>query len=280
MGKSGEVEDYYDRNTSWFLRFGRGGDVGTIHRELWAPGVVDLHGALVQANVLVEEALPTGAARLVDLGCGVGGTLCWLLARDANRQGVGLTISAEQVGLARRRAARAGLAERATFAQGDFIDPPELGHFDVAYSIEAFVHSPNPQAYLQAAARLVRPGGRLVVIDDMLSATLPAEAHPIVQRFVQGWRATSLCSVATLTQRAHQEGLELVEDRDLTPWVPVFRWRERWIGWWVTGLSWAPIRHPYWGSLVGGHALQTCLSRGWVTYRRLVFRRVDHSDSE
>ena len=34
-----EVSVYYEKNTACFRRFGGGGDVGAIHRKVWAPEV-------------------------------------------------------------------------------------------------------------------------------------------------------------------------------------------------------------------------------------------------
>jgi SAM-dependent methyltransferase len=273
------VSDFYERSTRWMLRLGRGSNAtGSIHRELWADGVRTTADAVLHANALVAEALPDGAEpRILDLGCGVGGSLCWMLARRPDAAGVGLTISPAQVALAAERAAAGGLADRCAFVHGDFTAPPDLGAFDLAFAIEAFVHSPEPGAFVAAAARLVRPGGRLVLVDDFLTVgARPPEGDRAVAAFVAGWHARSVSTVHRVASIAAEHGFDLDDDRDLTPWVPVGRPRDRWIALLVRALGWAPIRHPYWSSLVGGDALQTCLRRGWISYRRIVFRRRAH----
>lgn len=272
MSQADSVADYYDRNTRWFVRVGRSRDAGGIHRELWGEGVDNAVDAVLYANRLVAEHLDDDPAfRVVDLGCGIGGSVCWLMERHSG-SAVGLTISSAQVGLATQRAAERGLDNRCTFVEADFTDPPDLGTFDLAFAIEAFVHSPHPDAFFVGAAQLVKPGGTLTIVDDFL-APQASEKSRFVHRFREGWHATSLSTVGQVVDAAERAGFQLVSDRDLTPLVALGRWRDRWVAFWVAALSWAPIRHPYWSSLVGGDALQTCLRRGLVTYRQVTFRR-------
>lgn len=273
MSHRDSVVDFYERNTRWFVRVGRSRDAGGIHRELWGEGVEDAVEAVLYANRRIARHLPDGVAvpRIVDLGCGIGGSLCWLLERHAG-VGVGLTISGAQVRLATERAASRGLSDRCSFVRGDFTDPPALGTFGLAFAIEAFVHSPEPEAFFAGAARLVERGGTLVIIDDFLAPSVSATER-VVSRFRQGWHATALCTVDEAIRVARLEGFDVVADEDLTPLVAIGRLRDHWVAFWVAALSWAQIRHPYWRSLVGGDALQTCLRRGLVTYRQLTFRR-------
>ncbi len=272
-----DVADWYDRNTRVFLKVGRGSEAGGIHRELWGPGVTDVVGALQHVNDLILEqvaALGVEAPHLVDLGCGVGGALVYMLTR-APGTGAGLTISGAQVELARQRVADAGLSERVRIEQGDFTDPPDVGPADAAFSCEAFVHGPDPAAYFAGARRLLRPGGLLVVVDDFLERPLDAldpAARATVERFVAGWRLGSLIPPARARELAGAAGFELVSDRDLFELLNLGRPRDRWVALWVRLLGRLPITHPYWQSLVGGDALQTCLATRLVAYRMLVFR--------
>ena len=98
---------FYDRNTSLFRRFGEGR--ASIHRAVWGPGVVDRDAAFHY----VEERLLGLVAdverpRVVDLGCGVGGSLLHLAGRRDDLVGEGLTISGAQVEVATGLVAEAG----------------------------------------------------------------------------------------------------------------------------------------------------------------------------
>ncbi len=83
--------------------------------------------------------------------------------------GVGLTISPLQAQLARRRSRQLALHGASLFVEADFLASPLALGADMVYSVEAFVHAASPQRYFEEAARLLRPGGRLVLVDDFLA---------------------------------------------------------------------------------------------------------------
>ena len=104
------------------------------------------------------RALPPGVARpaVVDLGCGLGASLLYLAGR-ADLTGEGITISPLQAVRATRRIAEAGLADRVRCREGDYLAVPDdlAGTADLAFSIEAFVHGPDPGGYFRQAARVL-----------------------------------------------------------------------------------------------------------------------------
>src|SRR5205085_279089 len=111
-----------------------------------------------QAFHYVEDRLRSLVAgveqpRVVDLGCGVGGSLMHFALRRPDLVGVGITISSAQVGAAAALVVQAGVADRIGVREGDFRAPPgDFAGADAALSIEAFVHGPDPAAYFRAAA--------------------------------------------------------------------------------------------------------------------------------
>jgi cyclopropane-fatty-acyl-phospholipid synthase len=97
--------------------------------------------------------------RLLDIGCGWGA----LLVHAAQQYGViahGVTLSAQQVNLARDRIARAGLEDRVTVELKDYRELPQNSYDKVA-SIGMFEHVglKNLPRYFSAVHRLLKPGG-------------------------------------------------------------------------------------------------------------------------
>ncbi|PRI10969.1 class I SAM-dependent methyltransferase [Leucobacter massiliensis] len=127
----------------------------------------------------VAEAWEPG--RSLDLGCGEGGDVLWLAERGWRASGVDLSETA--VARARAAAAERGLTARFIAADlGEWIAHPEqhdaAGSFDLVTA--SFLQSPVElprERILRAAAGLVAPRGRLVVISH---AAPPAWAsdHP------------------------------------------------------------------------------------------------------
>jgi SAM-dependent methyltransferase len=275
-----DVQRYYDGNTRWMLRLGQGGE-GTIHRAVWGPGVRDRRAAMAFVDELIIERLrrleaPAGGAlRIVDLGSGVGASLC-RIARALPVLATGVTISHRQAELARRRIQTLGLSDSVRCVQGDFCDlPPGIGPADAAFGIESFVHARDPEAFFHECQRLIRPGGYLILCDDFLGPA-PADsarARRWVARFEQGWLLGSLAAPAQVNARAQDAGFSLEETLDLTSCLELGRPRDWWIALMARGFGWLPIRSPYWSMLRGGDALQVCLKRGWVQHLFMVWRR-------
>ena len=269
------VRRYYERNTRRFRLLGEGG--ASIHRAVWAPGVTTRHQALhyvdeVILTLLADRERP----RVIDLGCGVGGSLVHMASRRRDLVGDGITISPLQARTATELVGRAGLAGRVRVREGDFLARhDELAGGDLVFSIEAFVHGPDPATYFVSAAQLLRPGGLLVVCDDLLTST-GAHAHGQQSRWLEafrvGWRIGSLVTVDIAARQAEAAGFACVGDDDLTRYLKLRRPRDRAIGAFVAATRPLRPRGEYWQSLVGGDALQRCLAAGLVSYRVIVFR--------
>ncbi|MFJ2258990.1 class I SAM-dependent methyltransferase [Streptomyces sp. NPDC087844] len=112
--------------------------------------------------------LPRGPSDVLDLGCGTGSLS--LLASEARHRVTGVDLSARMVGLA-----RAKLAGRdAAFLVGDAAAPP-VGEqrFDVVLVRHVLWTLPEPGRVLRHWRGLLRPGGRLVLIEGFWGAVSP-----------------------------------------------------------------------------------------------------------
>lgn len=134
-----------------------------------------LRDPLVRAawRELLLEHLPPAPARVADLGCG-SGSLSVLLAEEGYDVS-GLDLSGQMLELARAKAERAGVA--VSFEQGDAAEPGlEPGGFDVVMCRHVLWAMPDPSAALERWVGLLRPGGRLLLVEGRwhTGAGLPA----------------------------------------------------------------------------------------------------------
>jgi cyclopropane fatty-acyl-phospholipid synthase-like methyltransferase len=274
-GHAREVRRYYDDNTTPFEKLGQGG--ASIHRAVWAPGVTTRAAAMHHVDELLLSTLDGQRPTVVDLGCGLGASLLYLASRT-DLVGEGITISPRQVARATELIAAAGATDRVRCREGNYLALPEdlVGTADLAFSIEAFVHSPDADGYFREAARSLRHAGRIVICDDFLASPEPPasrrEARWLAE-FRAGWHVASLLTVDQVSAIASAHGLHLVRDVDLTPYLELRRPRDRVITALVgLGRRWGRT-NAFWQSLVGGNALQLALTRGLLQYRFLEFTR-------
>ena len=123
-----------------------------------------LHVADAAVEAAIRAALSEKPFRsLLDLGTGTGRML-ELFGREIER-GLGLDLSLDMLLLARDRLERAGL-KHCSVRQGDIYDLP-LGNdsFDVVILHQVLHFLDDGARAIREAARVLRPGGRLLVVD-------------------------------------------------------------------------------------------------------------------
>lgn len=274
---SRDVRSFYEKNTRLFLAFGGGKRAGAIHREVWGPGVTTRFGAFSYVNDLIGTRLNKYAKssghnslRVIDLGCGVGGSLEYILRQlPAESDGVGITISQAQVNVARDRKAPEG--RNLMFLKANYNALPQReGSFDAAYAIEAFVHGNRPARFFDEAARILEGRGRLYLIDDFLTKDLDNEW---IERFRKGWLTGSLLTQEAVKAHAERAGLRCVEQLDLTPWLRLGRVRDRLLRRVMRIQKIRDSDRAYLRGLSGGDALQKCITEGWIVYQLLGFEK-------
>lgn len=117
----------------------------------------DVHAAWA---ALLLPLMPASPAAIVDLGCGTG-SLAVLLAQ-AGHDVRGVDLSPRMVAAAKAKAA--GLP--AEFVRGDASRPPFApASCDVVLARHVLWALPDPAAALTTWVRLLRPGGRLVLVE-------------------------------------------------------------------------------------------------------------------
>jgi len=131
-------------------------------------------GRMYAAPAIVEQRARTRAALAVrpgehglDIGCGPGFLTCEL-AREVGERGrvVGMDTSADMLAAAGERARREGVGDRVLFPLGDAAQLPfRDGRFDFVVAVQVYLYVPEVERALAEAARVLRAGGRLAVVD-------------------------------------------------------------------------------------------------------------------
>ncbi|MEP6953447.1 MAG: methyltransferase domain-containing protein [Solirubrobacteraceae bacterium] len=123
------------------------------------------HGYAVARHHLLLGLLAPHAKRgdaLLDVGCASGYYTTRYLVRGGSA--VGIDVAESSLTLARQRASRAGVEARCEFRAGDLRSlPADDGSFDVVLATEVLEHVREQEQALRELARVVRPGGTLIV---------------------------------------------------------------------------------------------------------------------
>lgn len=172
-----------------------------------------LDEALLKMNAwLADRAEIASGARVLDAGCGVGGSSIWL-SRERGADVTGITLDAGQVTLARGFAEARG-ASTARFEVRDFAATGFApASFDVVWNLESLCHAPDPAGYLRHVAQLLRPGGRFACIDFFRS---DRGCHLDVDAMCEGWVLPNLQTVDEVAAVLRDEGVVDVETEALT----------------------------------------------------------------
>lgn len=204
--------------------------------------------------------------RVLDVACGFGGTLAAIAARRAGIALFGLNIDRRQLTICRSIAPEEG--SNLALVEADACALPfAAASFDHVFCVEAMFHFRSRPVFLAEAARLLRPGGTLVVSDILLrdpgsvapwdGATMAAAIQGGYGPWPELWVET-----ASVQRWAAAVGLDLARNEDWTAeTLPSYR-------------TVAPDdkpelqRHPEAGNL-----LRWLHTNGWLTYQILVFRR-------
>lgn len=180
-----------------------------MHFGFWDQRTRSHDEALLNMNrVLAARAEVRPGDRVLDAGCGVGGSAIWL-ARQFDVQVVGISLVPSQVERARGFADRWGVSSRVSFELRDFART-ELPNssFDVVWVIESVCHATHKGAFLAEAGRLLKPGGRLVLA-DWFRRRRPFEADDerLLGSWLSGWAVPDLATGEELLEGCRKAGL-------------------------------------------------------------------------
>ena len=151
--------------------------------------------------------LPAGDERAIDVGCGAG-ALALALAPTVHEV-VGVDRVPELLELARERA-----PANVQFVEGDATKLPfEDASFDLAGTLRTLHHVRRPELVIAELARVARPGGRVLVVDQ-LAPVDPLEALD-VDRFERARDSghARLLPEIDLRQLGEANGLVLLRSR-------------------------------------------------------------------
>ena len=171
--------------------------------------------------LLLRHGVLSRVARVLDVGCGYGGTLAALMESVPSLQAEGLDVDADMVRHGQQR-----LGEAAKLVHADFFEWSG-GPFDLILMRDVLEHIRRPEEALARAATLLTPGGFLFVSFAPFFGPFGGHQHiasgvfsclPWIQILPEAWfwRMLRLSSNAYKSERALEQDLESVLGTRLT----------------------------------------------------------------
>jgi len=194
------VAHHYDLSVDFYRRF-LDPDLQYSCAYFARPEMTIEEAQAAKKQHIAAKLLLRQGQKVLDIGCGWGG-LGLSLARAADVQVEGVTLSTEQLAMARWRAESSGLAERARFSLTDYRDVE--GPYDRVVSVGMFEHvgRPNYQTYFDQIARLLKDDG-VALVHSIGRADGPAFNQPWVEKYIfPGGYIPALSEVLPCVERA------------------------------------------------------------------------------
>ena len=229
----------------------------TVHKHLD-------HDPLIQFREAFGWVDQSGARLIANAGCGYGGFAVFL-ARQAPTLAVdGYTLSDVQQAVVQQVLARLQLSRsRVLLRSFDRLQR----QYDAIVAIESLGHSPNVAATLRHWARELRPGGVIVIIDELFRPEVPT-AHPEIQQFMEFLHFSSLLQRPPVEAMAHAAGLSIAAWVVLSERYHVHTRSEEECDHLLQAYRLDGVHQGY----IGGMLLEKFYNRGWVDYVLLVLR--------
>ncbi|WMV28293.1 hypothetical protein MTR67_021678 [Solanum verrucosum] len=273
-----KVQEGYDRYSSFFERGPNGNEMDSsdkvpalvdtfydlvtdIYEWGWGqsfhfspriPGKSNHDATRIHEEMAVNLLNVEPGARVLDVGCGVGGPMR-AIAAHSGANVVGITINEYQVERAWAHNKKAGLDSMCEVVCGNFLKMPfDDNSFEGAYSIEATCHAPKLEEVYGEIYRVLKPGSFYVsyewVTTELYNSDDPEHVE-IVRGIEKGDALPGLRSYKDIAKIATKVGFEVIKESDLAkppaePWWTRLKmgriayWRNHVV---VTILSWLGI---------------------------------------
>ena len=115
-------------------------------------------------KLIVNKAKIKKKSKILDIGCGIGGTSLWL-AKNLNCNVTGITISPIQVEIAQKISSKSKIKNPPKFFVQDANDLKIKEKFDVLYAVEMISHLEKRKEFFKRCARLLDEDGKFCIAD-------------------------------------------------------------------------------------------------------------------
>jgi tocopherol O-methyltransferase len=217
MFTQNDVAEYYNTTQNhyeswWDLNKGL-----SLHYGIWTEGITNFSDSLANTNrILMELAEIKDSEKILDAGCGVGGSAVFL-TRKKNVLVTGISLSEKQVSFAKRRVREMMLDKKIAFHVMDYGKTPFIpGSFDVVWACESLSSAPDKTLPIKEFYRLLKDGGRLILSDFFLAPGNPDDKKGLIGKWERTWSIPGFVTSQSFMNTITEAGFKVTQESDYT----------------------------------------------------------------
>lgn len=217
MNINKQIINYYEKCDKSFQHWGEE-KIYRMHFGFWEKNIHSHTQALENMDrVLAEMAKVKSGDRILDAGCGVGGSAIWL-AKNFNVEVIGITLSPLQCQKANIFAKEEGVSDRVKFYIRDFTNTGfDKESFDIVWSIESVCHALDKKGFIKEAKRILKSGGRLIIADGFIKKeNLNKLDRFLLNNWIKRVVVPNLAKVSDFQKYLKDVGFKNIEFTDIT----------------------------------------------------------------
>ncbi len=214
-----KVKRYYDSTVIDYKTLWTGSKDLAIHFGYFGDGVKNHQDSLIRMNeVLAKLVSISKNDRVLDAGCGYGGSAIWL-AKNICCEVVGCTVVPYQVREAEKFAKKYDLSDKISFKTEDYAHTSFPNNsFTVIWGLESVVHAESKKDFVNEGYRLLKIGGRILIAEYMLRENPPLsnDEKKVINPWLKGWAMPNLLTPNEYKALLTNAGFKNIKTRDIT----------------------------------------------------------------
>jgi len=218
-----DVVQYYDETRFDYDKVWLNKDNLAVHFGFYDENAHNHSDALLNTNrVMANLADIKAGERVMDAGCGKGGSSLWIAA-ERGAIVTGITPVQTQIIDCEKFTKERGLVDKANFVKASYTDTPfEDNTFDVVWACESVCHAAQKSDFYKEAYRVLKPGGRLIMAEYIrCNRPLPPEQDKKIEDWLNRWAIADIDTALEHRSHSDKAGFASFLIRDYTKYARV-----------------------------------------------------------
>jgi len=214
-----KIIDYYNATLSTYENIWYTPKSLALHFGYYDKNTKTHSASLVKINeVLCNLANIKESDKVLDAGCGVGGSAIWL-GKNIHCRVIGININSSQLQKAIIYAADNEVSNLVSFEKQDYTSTSfKDGDFSVVWAQESFSHSNKKEQLIKETYRILNNTGRLILAEYLLieNPKIDKKNQRIYNKWIDGHAMSGLLSKDEYEKILKEAGFKNIEIHDIT----------------------------------------------------------------